>query len=196
LKIGIYGGTFNPVHLGHLILAQFALAELPLDKVIFIPAANPPHKKSARIADPELRWQMLNLAVADNPAFEVSRIEFDRSGISYTADTLEQLRQSLRVTSKELYLLIGADSLLDLHKWHTPQRIFELSQVAVFPRPAVNLEGVRPDFLAKIIRIKTPLIEISSTLVRQNIKTGRSIRYLVPPAVQNFIEQNQLYLQD
>lgn len=191
--IGIYGGTFNPVHLGHLILAQFASETLPLEKVIFMPAAQPPHKKNRQIVAPELRWQMLNLAIADNPVFEVSRLELDRPGVSYTVRTLEQLIDERHLAKNELCLLIGADSLLELPKWYQPQRIFDLCQVAVFPRPNFNVQEGQPDFLRQAIPIPAPLIDISSTRVRQNLQTGRSIKYLVPPGVQDFIEQNHLY---
>lgn len=195
MKIGIYGGTFDPVHLGHLLLAQYVLEELLLDKIIFIPASIPPHKKQVRITDSALRWEMLNLAIADNPAFEASRAELDRPGISYTVQTLETLIENFQIEKKDLFLLLGADSLLDLHKWYAPHRIFELCQVVVCPRPNLNIADAKSDFLDQIIPVKAPLIEISSTSIRQHIKTGHSIKYWVPSSVADFIEKHQLYRQ-
>ena len=196
MRIGIYGGTFDPIHHGHLIIAQFVLEVLKLDKILFIPAAVPPHKEHHPITDATLRWQMLTLALASNPAFEASSIELDKNGISYSVETIQLLREKWQLNREQLYFIIGADSLLEMHLWYHPDDIFNLSQVVVVPRTDVDLSGVKPDFKERAIFIDAPLIQISSSDIREMVRAGRSIQYLVPEKVEKFINVNRLYLQN
>jgi len=193
VKLGIFGGTFNPVHTGHLIIAEFIRTKLNLEKVLFIPAALPPHKAHLKIISPEYRFQMLKLATHGNPDFDVSRIELERDGFSYTINTIEQIRATWQLTQNELFLLIGADSLVDLRNWYNPFEIYKLCQVVVFPRPLVDLEKAKPFFLNNSIVLEAPILDISSSFIRQRLSCGESIRYLVPEAVLNFIQNHKLY---
>jgi nicotinate-nucleotide adenylyltransferase len=190
-SIGMFGGTFDPVHIGHLLLAERAREELGLDRVLFVPANIPPHKRSGRmIAPPDCRIEMLRLAIARNPSFEMSTHEIDREGISYTVDTLrhfEEVRPDSRFT-----LLIGADNARDFSTWRHPERIVELARVAVWARPGSDLpEEILPG--VPLERIAAPLLEISSTEIRERASLGRSIRYLVTDAVADYINRNELY---
>lgn len=191
LSIGMFGGTFDPIHIGHLLLAELAREELGLDRVLFVPANIPPHKRSGRsIAPPECRAEMLRLATADNPAFEVSTHEIDREGISYSVETLRYF-EALWPTSR-FTLLMGGDNAGDFRSWRDPEQIVLLAKVAVWARPGAAL----PDELLPGIgyhRIDSPLMEISSTDIRARAAAGRSIRYMVTDAVADYIARNELY---
>lgn len=183
MKIGIFGGTFDPPHIGHLRLAQEALEILKLDKVLFIPCYLPPHKTRPE-ADAEHRFKMLIVATEDNPTFEVSEIEMKRKRISYTVETLEEIYQTI---GGELFLLIGSDS--DISSWRDPKKILSLAKIVVFPRIGFEIGEEFPH-----IRLNTTIINISSTDIRKLLKTGRSIKYLVPQAVEEYIHKNRLYI--
>jgi len=193
LKVGIFGGTFDPIHSGHLIIANWVRDELGLDKIIFMPAAIPPHKKQMPISDPEVRWEMVRLAIEDNPYFEASRIELDRPGPSYTVMTIEQLKSAWHLSFHEIFLLIGADSLVMMPQWRNPERIFALCQVVVFPRPQIAINQAQLSFREQAIFVNTPLIQISASAIRERVKKGDSIRYLVPDPVHDFIFRQRLY---
>jgi nicotinate-nucleotide adenylyltransferase len=165
MKRGIFGGTFNPPHVGHLIVAEYVRAELSLDKIVFVPAAIPPHKLGQEIIPAEHRLAMLRLAVEGNNHFDVLDIELNRGGVSFTVDTLRQLRE--HDPANELYLLIGMDNLVDFHTWKSPQEILSLATVVE--------------------------IEIASRETRARVAAGKSIRYLVPQSVEDYIEHHQLY---
>lgn len=192
MRIGVYGGTFDPIHQGHLIIAESIREDFNLDKVVFIPAAAPPHKDSPQMTKVGARLKMVELAIADNPYFEISKIEIQRGGISYTVDTVRTLRAYYPSTA-ELFLLIGADSLIELPTWKTPKELFNLCQVLVLPRPGFEINKAEERFRKKATLAKTPLIEICSTDIRRRVKEGKSIRYLVPPAVGEFIQKEGLY---
>lgn len=193
INLGIYGGTFDPIHHGHLIIAQHVQNALSLDKIIFIPAAIPPHKEHLQITENNLRWQMLKLAIESNSAFEGCSIELDKKGISFSIDTIELIRKKRNLSRDQLYFIIGADSLRDIHTWYRPEDIFKLSRVVVVPRPGVDLAKVSHKFRNQIINVDAPLIEISSSKIRELIRSGKSIRYLVPDRVEQFIRQHKLY---
>ena len=190
---GIFGGTFDPIHTGHLILAEWACDELGLDKVIFIPAFVPPHKQTGRtLTPPECRLEMLRIATASNSRFEVSTHELDRMGVSYTLDTVRHLRETLPAVDPTL--LIGGDSARDFHTWHRPEQIAALADVAVWARPGASL----PDELLPGVSyrtIRSPQIEISSTDIRARRARGSSILYLTPDPVVEYIISNALYLR-
>ena len=191
--VGIFGGSFDPIHQGHLILAEWACDDLGLDRLIFIPAFLPPHKMTGReLTPPECRLQMLRLAIASNSRFEIDTYEIDRRGVSYTLETVQHLRQTL--PDADLKLLIGGDSARDFHTWHRPQEIAALADIAVWARPGALLpEEILPGVGYSVIR--SPQIEISSTNIRERRARGASILYLTPDPVVDYINSNALYLR-
>jgi nicotinate-nucleotide adenylyltransferase len=199
-RIGILGGTFNPVHIGHLILAQTAIETLELSRMLFIPCATPPHKSPSRLTPAKHRLAMLEMAVEGDPRFEVSDAEIRRGGISYTLDTVADLHKTC--PDAELVFIIGADTLPELHLWKEVYTLLALCRIVAFARPGVrlgtlsakdlHLDSPWPERLLKDIRIGR-LIEISSSDVRHRIAEGLSIRYLVPAAVEMYIAEHGLY---
>lgn len=190
-RVAMFGGTFDPIHLAHLILAERACDELELDAVIFVPALVPPHKSvGRRIASAEHRVAMVERGIASNPRFLVSTHEIDRGGISYTVDTLAYLRALL--PDARLTLLLGGDSARDFRTWRMPERIAEQADVAVWARPGAELpEEIVPGVPYR--RIAAPMLEISSTEIRERAGGGASIRYLTPDPVVEYIESHALY---
>ena len=187
-KLGILGGTFNPVHVGHLILAQESAEKLGLDKVVFVPSNIPPHKSETSVIKAEDRYNMLLFAIQGNPLFEVSRLEIERPGRSYSVESMKEFRI---VYGKEagLFFITGSDSLKEISTWKDLKGIFKLVKFVVAEREGYPLEGVPEE--AQVIRI-TP-IGISSSLIRERIGKSRSIRYLVPDGVLGYIEEKRLY---
>lgn len=199
-KYGIFGGSFNPIHYGHLMICEYIKEEMGLDKVIFIPTGNPPHKEIEVSA--EDRYEMVRLAISPNPDFEISDIETTRVKMSYTVDTIRELKKIYK--EEKLYFLIGLDSLFQLRTW---KKIGDLSQEIEFVvalRPGyINKEEInkeidflRENFGTKINLIKTPLYEISSTDLRDRIHEGKSLRYLIPKKVLDYIEESGFYKGD
>lgn len=199
--IGVFGGTFDPIHLGHLLVAEQARDALGLSRVLFVPAGRPPHKTQTRITHPERRASMVALAIADHPAFELSRIELDRDGPSWTADTLEQLAaaESSGDRAADLVLILSADAFRDLPTWHEPRRILEAARVAVLPRggqPQPERSWLGPDLadLAdRVTILDAPRLELSGHEIRARVAAGRSIRLVVPRAVEAYIDDHSLY---
>ncbi len=195
MRIGVLGGTFDPIHLAHLILGEVALAELDLDRVIFVPTGQPWRKSGREIAPGADRLEMARLAVAGNPAFEVSSLEIDREGPSYTEVTLEALQG--QNPGAELFFILGRDALADFPNWHDPQRIAELATLAVAERDGVADGGPAEDDLSglhvRLCHLSMPTIAITATSVRENVRRGRSIRYLVPDSVAGYIAERGLY---
>lgn len=187
MKIGILGGTFNPTHIGHLILAEEAREKLGLDKIIFVPANLPPHKDNGDIARAGERLKMLKLAVKGNKYFGASEIEIKRQGRSYTIDTIREFKK--RFPSDELYFIIGSDLLKYLDAWKDLGEINKMVKFVAATRPGYPLESIPP----YIQTLKIRAVDVSGFQVRQCIKEGRSFRYLVPEAVFNFINKNKLY---
>jgi nicotinate-nucleotide adenylyltransferase len=195
-RLGVMGGTFDPIHLGHLAIAEEARESLRLEKVLFVPAGRPPHKRASDVTPVEHRVAMVELGIIDNPAFELSRIEVDRPGPSYTADTLEALQ---RATDADLTLILSAETLAELPTWHEPERLFAAASMAVAPRdgyPAPDpawLSATFPGREARITYLEGPRLGVSSTSIRARVAAGRSIRYLVPHAVEAWIADHALY---
>ncbi len=195
-KLGVLGGTFDPVHIAHLILGETAREQLGLGKVLFVPAGQPWRKAGRTIAAAEHRLAMLRLAIEGNPAFEVSMLEVERPGPSYTAETLTELEGE--EGGVELFLVVGEDSLADLPNWREPERILQLATIAVAAREgearaAGTAERGLPGLPERVVWLKMPLIEISATAIRERVRQGLSIRYLVPDAVERYIQENGLY---
>ena len=191
-RIGILGGTFDPIHLGHLIIAQEALAQCCLDRVLFVPSADPPHKRVADVVPAEARARMVALALDRQPRFELCRIELERTGKSYTVETLRQLRRKLG-SGIEFYLIIGADNALEMSTWCDPHGVLDLAHVMVMGRSGFLPDDIDNRIAARMRFLDTPLLEISSTQIRSRIRTGRPIRYWVPDTVAQFIETHRLY---
>jgi len=189
-RIGILGGTFDPPHIGHLILAQEAIVGLHLGKIAFAPAAHPPHKGSTPIASPEQRWEMVSLAISDNPQFEALNIELRRPGPSYTVDTIRELGR-MWGPEQELFFLMGSDSLQELPTWKEPENLIKICRVVVATRPGFTPQG---EFARKVVVLKMPPVGVSSTLIRERVKRGEPIRYLVPQKVEQYILREGLYL--
>ena len=186
-RIGILGGTFNPPHFGHLLLAQESLIKLKLDKVIFIPAFMPPHKAVKRTSA-RMRHKMVTLACKGNPKFEVSGIELERKAVSYSVDTLRRLGNKYR-KGTELFFITGSDSLGELATWKDIDEILKLAKFVVALRPGFPISGPKQ----KVRFIKIPLLGISSSMVRGRLRLSQPIRYLVPGPVRKFIIKHRLY---
>lgn len=198
-RVGVLGGTFDPVHLGHLILAQEALVHLALERVLLVPAGGPWRKADRSVTPAVHRLAMVRLAVAQDPRLGVCTLEVDRGGPSYTADTLAQLRQEWG-SAVELFFIMGADALLDLPHWHQPQRIIALAHLAVAQRPgwpalsSDELEKLVPGLSAKVVFVPMPTIDVSASELRQRARRGLPLRYLVPPPVEDYIQRHRLYV--
>lgn len=196
-KVGLLGGTFDPIHIAHLIIAETCRSYLGLERVFFVPAGVPPHKSSKPIAPPEHRLAMVELAVASNPYFTVSRVDIDRPGPCYSTDTVRLLSQQLS-DEMEIYFIIGTDSLNDIPAWHQPMELIELCRFAVVGRPDYEvdmnyLESVLPGVRSRVEFVDAPAISVSSSNIKHRIRSGHSIRYQVPESVETYIYNHRLY---
>ena len=192
MRLGVFGGAFDPIHTGHLVLASECRQQLALDAVWLVPSGSPPHKDPGDLADAGARVEMLELATAGDPGLMVNTIEIDREGVSYTVDTLETIADS--DPGCELFLLLGADSVADLANWYQPERICELARVV-----AVNRGGTTSKTTVtgcRIEEVTMPAIDVSSRDIRNRIRQGRSIRHLVPRAVEAYLVEHAVYNDD
>ena len=201
MRVGIFGGSFNPIHLAHLVLAEYAREGQGLDKVVFVPASRPPHKSQAPLAPAQDRLEMLRLALGHNPHFEVSAIELERDGPSYTLVTARELAKTLG-SDAELHLIIGSDSLYDMPAWWHADELIREVRIVCLERPGFPLECLAEleerfgaGAVAEVRRgvVAAPLLQISSTEIRRRIARGRSVRYLVPEPVREYIAAHGLY---
>ncbi|PRR77286.1 Nicotinate-nucleotide adenylyltransferase [Clostridium liquoris] len=198
-KQAIFGGTFDPIHNGHLHIAYEALYKLNLDKIIFIPSGNPPHKFYREITDGYIRYEMVNMAIREEEKFELSDYEIKKSGFSYTYETLEYFKNSFQ--DIQWYFLTGVDCLMELDGWKNIDKIMEICELVVFNRPGFNKwailrqkERVEKKYNKKIIFLDIPLLDISSTDVRRLIKENKNVRYFLPEGVYNTIKELKLYI--
>ena len=191
-RLGVYGGTFDPIHTGHLVIARGVVEHCALDRLLFIPSARPPHKRGYAVAPPDDRYRMAQLAARNDPLFEVSDAEINRPGLSYTVDTLEALRE-IYGEACAFHLVIGADSLLEFDTWHAPDRVFDLATVVTVPRLGKDLSGLDPRWRDRVVSLQLPEIDISSTDIRRRVKAGLPIAHLVPEEVADYIEERGLY---
>lgn len=198
-RIGVMGGTFDPIHYGHLVTAAAAADEFELDLVLFVPAGQPPHKRPVAVSDSVHRYLMTVLATVANEQFAVSRIDIDRPGPSYTIDTLTELHRRYN-TGTELFFITGADAMLQILQWKDGERLFELCHFIAATRPGYVLSklksvlgSVGERHADKIHRLQVPALAISSSDIRRRIREGRSARYLLPDSVWHYILKNGLY---
>ncbi len=191
-RIGVFGGTFNPVHYGHLLAAEQVRHQLKLDTVIFIPAMTPPHKKAVSLIEARHRINMLKIAVKGNPFFEVSDIEIKRQVISYTYDTVHAFKK-IYPSGTVLYFIAGSDSALTIQSWKNYTELLRSCKFIAVDRPGYKLTGYRKNFRNKVKFISMPLLDISSSEIRTRIRKGQSIRYLLPVKVEEYIYSHKLY---
>lgn len=183
MRIGVFGGTFDPPHMGHLIVASDACDALELDRMIFIPAADPPHKRGAVVAPPAIRLRMVRAAIAGDSRFEADDIELRRGGVSYTVDTLRELTR--RNPGAELYFLVGADQVRQLHTWREPEEVSRLACLAVMDRGGER-PTIEPRFRHRVVPVTR--VDISASDIRSRLSAGRTVRYLLPEAVRGVAE--------
>lgn len=198
IKKAIFGGTFDPIHNGHLHIAYEALYKLQLNKIIFMPSGTPPHKLEKNITSSLLRHEMVKMATRGERCFDVSDYEINKSNLSYTYQTLEYFNNLEKDT--EWYFLTGVDCLMDIEGWKNTDKIFQLCKLIVFNRPGYNMENIEEQknkvekkYCNKIEFLDIPLLDISSTNIRNNIIEGKSVSYLLPESVYNIIEELNLY---
>jgi len=200
-RIGVLGGTFDPVHYGHLVIAEEVYATLQLTEIVFVPTGQPPHKTNIEITSAAHRLEMLELAIASNPHFTISRVDLDRPGPSYTVDTLQLLRKQWGKNTA-IYFIIGGDSLEDLLSWHDPSGILEqLTYLVAVRRPGYNESEASYDWLEtrlsgikqRLLVVDAPQFDISATDLRQRVSEGRPIKYQTPESVESYIVQYGLY---
>ncbi len=194
MRIGILGGVFNPIHYGHLVIAGEAKDKLNLDKVIFVPTGKAPHKK-VKGATPEERYQMVSLAIKGNSSFEVSPIEIEKSKLaSRPTFTLETIREFIKIYNKaKIYFIVGLDEMLKISTWKEPKKLLELCKFVVVTRPGYESSKLDERIASKVMMLQVPGLEISASDIRKRIKTGRPIRYLLPPSVEEYIRKKRLY---
>jgi len=194
LKVCLFGGTFDPPHNAHFIIAEAIRESLDLNKIVFIPAYRPPHKFEISPVTPvEHRIAMLKLCIDDIPQFEYSDIEIVRGGVSYTIDTIREMKNIKNISTSELHFLIGSDSLADFKSWKDWEHILDESTVIVARRPRFEKSDIDPDILDRVIFLNLPRMEISSTEIRARFQTDRMTRFYVPALVSEYIQNNKLY---
>ena len=196
MDIGVLGGTFDPIHIGHLVIAEEARTKLGLSEVLFVPAGQPWLKQDRDITSPVHRVEMVRRAIADNPHFRLYTLEVERPGSSYTVDTLILLRKQLG-SKASLFFILGRDTLAELPLWKEPQKVVQLCKLVVPPRIGSkdlrHLEKAIPGLLDKVIQLDMPVIGISSSEIRQRLAQGLPIRYLVPAEVEKYITEQRIY---
>jgi nicotinate-nucleotide adenylyltransferase len=197
VNIGILGGTFDPIHIGHLVVAEEARVRVGFNEVLFVPAGQPLLKPDRSITPSDQRVEMVRRAIADNPHFKLCTIEAERPGPSYTMDTLMMLREQLG-SEVDLFFILGRDTLAELPSWKEPKKLVQLCRLVVAPRLGSkdlrHLETEIPGLLDKVIQLDMPVIGISSSGIRQRIARGLPIRYLVPAGVEKYISEQKIYL--
>ena len=199
MNIGVLGGTFDPVHKVHLMLAEEARARLSLARVIFVPAGQPQLKPGHYVSPAEHRLQMVRLAIAGEPDFKLSMVEIERAGPSYTVDTIARLREEFG-KGDEMFFIMGWDSLAQLPKWHEPSRLIEMCYLVAAPRPGYAppdlkaLETSIPGMSRRVVLMDKPKLDVSASEIRERVRRGLSIRHLVPEPVDRYIKQQKLYV--
>ena len=193
MKICLFGGTFDPPHIGHLIIAETIKESERFDKMIFVPAFHPPHKDDSNLSSIEDRLEMLRLSVNHDDTFELSDIEIERGGISYTIETIRELKSRYDLTKRHIYFLMGSDALVQFHDWKDHVSILKECRVLVATRPGFRSSRISPDIMAQIRFANMPQFEISSSQIRRRVRQRQTIRYMVLDHVWEYIQKNGLY---
>ena len=193
MKTCIFGGTFDPPHIGHLLIAQTVFESEHFERLIFVPANISPTKKNGDSSSPKTRLKMLEMSLINNTNFEISDIEIKREGVSYTVDTLEEFVNSLNLDKKDLFFLMGSDTLRSFHTWKDPEKIMELCNIIVAIRPGFAPSDIPQWILDNVRFANIPRFEVSSTNIRARWREGKTIRYMVPKEVWEYINVNELY---
>jgi nicotinate-nucleotide adenylyltransferase len=198
LRLGIFGGTFDPIHFGHLLTAEESRVSLALDLVLFAPTAMPPHKQQSPVLSVAHRLAMVQIAIADNPGFALSTVDIDRAGPHYSVDTIHLLREERHTSADETFFIMGADSLAQLVTWHEPARLMQSCRLAVVARPNYHLdmpalEAALPGLSSRLGWVAIPVLGISSSDLQRRVREGRSIRYQTPAAVVRYVAEHGLY---
>ena len=193
IRLGLFGGTFDPVHYGHLRTADAARRELELERVLMLPNPLPPHKLREPLTSYPHRKEMLRLALSEFPGLELASYEEETRGPAYTTDTVRRVIAALPPGPRELWLIVGMDSLRELPHWKDPEALFRDARVAVLPRPGLDPAEVHPDFLRRVRILNTPLLDVSASFLRQELREGRDGDPWLPPVVRNYIRQHRLY---
>jgi len=200
-RLAIMGGTFDPIHYGHLVAAEAARDQFRLDRVVFVPSGVPPHKKAYPVTEPRHRYLMTVLAAASNPFFEVSRVEIDRPGFSYAVDTVAEFRR-VYGTGNQLYFITGADAILEILTWKKVDKLMSLCEFIAATRPGYHLqldatlEKFPLEARGRIHLMEVPALAISSTDIRRRVREGRPVKYLLPETVEQYILKNKLYVEE
>ena len=193
MKTCIFGGSFDPPHIGHLLVAQTVFESEHFERLIFVPANISPTKKNGDSSSPKTRLKMLEMSLINNTNFEISDIEIKREGVSYTVDTLEEFVNSLNLDKKDLFFLMGSDTLRSFHTWKDPEKIMELCNIIVAIRPGFTPSDIPQWILDNVRFANIPRFEVSSTNIRARWREGKTIRYMVPKEVWEYINENELY---
>jgi len=198
MRLGILGGTFDPIHLGHLLMAEMAREALRLERVLFVPAGDPPHKQNLPITAAHHRRKMVELAIENNPHFELCLIDLERPGPHYSVDTVRLIRKQYDVSAEACFFIIGGDSLADLPIWHDPEKLVPLCRLAVAHRPGYqpdisDLEKIIPGLGIRLDWVQIPAVDFAASTIRARLKKRQSIRYQVPDSVWRYITQYKLY---
>lgn len=191
MKIGIFGGTFDPPHIGHQIVGWHVLQEVGLDQLLFVPCATPPHKQDRQVSEGGHRLAMLRLLTQDNPSLGVSDAEIQRGGISFTVETLREFKRLQ--PADQLYFLLGMDNLLEFATWKQPEEIVRLATLVVMTRPGFPMKRSHGFPAGERIVCEVPAIGVSASMIRERVRQGKSIRYLVPAEVEEYIQREGLY---
>ncbi len=193
-RIAIMGGTFDPIHYGHLVVAEEVRTKFNIERVLFMPTGNPPHKKDKTVSSSEHRYLMTVLATVTNSHFDVSRIEIDRTGYTYTIDTITELKKIISEDTT-VYFITGADAIHHILTWKEPEKLFSLCEFVAVTRPGyvTQISEIEKRFESKIHFLKVPSLDISSSDIRTRIKEGKSIKYMLPEEVENYIYKFELY---
>lgn len=198
MKLGILGGTFDPIHLGHLLMAEASRETLGLNRVLFVPAGEPPHKQHQPCTPAHHRRAMVELAIVGNPHFELCSVDLDRPGPHYSTDTVRLIRAGFNLAAENCFFIIGGDSLADLPTWHQPRQLLALCRLAAVHRPGfrpnvAGLSGQLPGLAGRLSWVPMPLIGITASDIRARVRAGQSIRYQVAEPVNNYITRYRLY---
>lgn len=194
MKICLFGGTFDPPHVGHLIIAETIKESEGFDKMIFVPAFSPPHKEETPLSSVEDRLEMLRLSLSNHPALEVSNVEIKRGGVSFTIETIREVKSGYGLDRRHLTFLMGSDSLVEFHTWKDYGDILRECRVLVATRPGFRPSRIPPDILSQVRFANMPQIEISSSQIRDRVRNGLTIRYMVLDPVRTYILENNLYV--